>query len=276
MKSHIKNIIDESNRFLIFPLVVIFATILLAGCAPLFSPAPNDDPDSNETITDGSIENVGYEWVVEPTFDYLDVINFSGRLCARLEETGSWGSFYGFIDPQKGELLNDGLPPMGAGGDVIAYDKDRGIWSTVGEFGYLTSYSSLAEILEIWESIFGFLSSGGYFMVCEVRLPSSFIVGDTADPLDPTQGHNYERIYKYALADENGLITGFLFDSFDTYLWTSRTPPLAVKQGDKWGFIDKTGKTVIPFEFDAVTSVDDDTSFVNKDGKWGIIRKVNI
>jgi len=260
-----------SKWFLLFLLVIILFMALLTGCT-LFDPKPADNQDPDEDTPDDPVAKVSYEWVVEPTFDYLEVINFYGRLCARLEEPGPWGSFYCFLDTQTGELLNDGLPPMGGGGNEIAYDKNKAIWSRLEEYGYLSSFAGLAELLEACGP--NFINTGGHFIVREISLPASFLVGDTAHLLEPEHSHIYESLGKFALADKNGLITEFLFDNYDTYLWSSRTPPIAVKLGNKWGFIDKTGNTVIPFEFDDVAGIDDDKSFVRKDGKWGILKRI--
>jgi hypothetical protein len=43
------------------------------------------------------------------------------------------------------------------------------------------------------------------------------------------------------------------------------------KIGYKWGYIDKTGKTVVPFEYDYTQSFSEGLAWVQKDGKWGIL-----
>ena len=43
-----------------------------------------------------------------------------------------------------------------------------------------------------------------------------------------------------------------------------------LKQG-LWGFINKKGEEVIPFEYDYVTNFNQGVSFVQKEGKWGAI-----
>ena len=47
----------------------------------------------------------------------------------------------------------------------------------------------------------------------------------------------------------------------------------AIKRNGKWGFIDKTGKLVIPCVYDAVDEFHDGLARVNKDGKLGFIDK---
>ena len=47
----------------------------------------------------------------------------------------------------------------------------------------------------------------------------------------------------------------------------------AVKVGDKWGYIDKTGKEVIPFIYEDADYFSENLAAVKKDGKWGFIKK---
>jgi len=47
----------------------------------------------------------------------------------------------------------------------------------------------------------------------------------------------------------------------------------AVKMQGKWGYVDKTGKVVIPFLYDQTTRFEGNWASVRKDGAWGIIDK---
>jgi hypothetical protein len=47
----------------------------------------------------------------------------------------------------------------------------------------------------------------------------------------------------------------------------------AVKQNDKWGFIDRTGKTVIQTQFSSVGDFREGLAAVEQNGKWGYIDK---
>lgn len=46
-----------------------------------------------------------------------------------------------------------------------------------------------------------------------------------------------------------------------------------VKQNDKWGFVDKTGKVVIPLAYDYVDGFVGNLAVVKKDGEWFTINK---
>ena len=46
-----------------------------------------------------------------------------------------------------------------------------------------------------------------------------------------------------------------------------------VNKNDKWGFIDKTGKEVVPFEYDYICAFHEGLASAHKNDKWGIIDK---
>jgi len=46
---------------------------------------------------------------------------------------------------------------------------------------------------------------------------------------------------------------------------------LAIREGEKWGFKDETGQTVIPARFDGVGSFAEGLARVKVAGKWGFI-----
>jgi len=87
------------------------------------------------------------------------------------------------------------------------------------------------------------------------------------------------------------LITDFVYSAFDEYNCFSEGL-LAIKKGNKWGFVDKSGNEVIPFLYDAYAEsayYDEDMEIlvefysiytatngyitVLRDGKWGLIDK---
>ena len=44
-----------------------------------------------------------------------------------------------------------------------------------------------------------------------------------------------------------------------------------MKKDGKWGYIDPTGKEVVPCQYDGAGSFSDGLAHVKKDGKWGLI-----
>lgn len=49
-----------------------------------------------------------------------------------------------------------------------------------------------------------------------------------------------------------------------------------VKMNDKWGYVDYTGKVVIPFEFEDAWGFSEGFAWVKKSGKWGVVDKFGI
>ena len=76
--------------------------------------------------------------------------------------------------------------------------------------------------------------------------------------------------YKYGYIDKTGkYVIPFEFD----YARDFCDGLAAVKKSNKWGYIDKTGKHVIPFEFDDARNFYNGLAAVKKSNKWGYIDK---
>ena len=73
---------------------------------------------------------------------------------------------------------------------------------------------------------------------------------------------------KYAVAYNGTFVTDFIYDERDK---NTASDKIALKLGDKWGVLDKDGNTLIPFEFDHITFIDDDAAFAKYNGKYGIL-----
>ena len=63
----------------------------------------------------------------------------------------------------------------------------------------------------------------------------------------------------------------FIYDNFYRYGFSEGL--CGVEKDGKWGFIDKTGKEVVPFIYDDVNWFGEGLSEVKKDGKYGFINK---
>jgi hypothetical protein len=76
---------------------------------------------------------------------------------------------------------------------------------------------------------------------------------------------------KCALLNNQGkLLTDFVFDEIQIY----QDDFYGAKKGEKWGYIDLTGKTVIPFEYDNTQGFfNEDILPLSKNGKFGYINK---
>ena len=82
----------------------------------------------------------------------------------------------------------------------------------------------------------------------------------------------YEKDGKWGYVDNTGkVIIPFIYDTADDF----REGLAAVRIEYSWGFIDKDGKTVIPFEYDGAWSFIDGLAPVYKDNLWGFINHNN-
>jgi TPR repeat protein len=73
---------------------------------------------------------------------------------------------------------------------------------------------------------------------------------------------------KYALVYNGEFITDFIYSNYD-----ENSPPdtIAVSLNNKWGILDKNGNTLIPFELDHITFINNDVAFAKYNGKYGIL-----
>ena len=74
---------------------------------------------------------------------------------------------------------------------------------------------------------------------------------------------------KYGFVNTSGkTVIPFNYDSAESF-----SEGLAVVSKGKYGFIDKTGKTVVPLNYDYANSFSEGLATVKKNGKWGAINK---
>ena len=73
---------------------------------------------------------------------------------------------------------------------------------------------------------------------------------------------------KYAIAYNGIFFTDFIYEDYDR-----NTAPdmIAVKLGGKWGVIGKNGDTLVPFELDDITFIDENNAFAKYGGVYGIL-----
>jgi len=88
-------------------------------------------------------------------------------------------------------------------------------------------------------------------------------------------GSKYENS-KLAIAYGSTLLTDFIFDrlyDYDSSLVIFRTfkNAIPVSIDGKCGFINSSGKIIVPLIYDAAVTSDGNTAFVKFEGKWGVI-----
>ena len=76
---------------------------------------------------------------------------------------------------------------------------------------------------------------------------------------------------KYAIAFNGTFVTGFIYDAYCYYLKGVPHGIIAVKLNNKWGILDKNGYILIPFDFDDITLIDENSAFAEYNGRYGIL-----
>ena len=70
-------------------------------------------------------------------------------------------------------------------------------------------------------------------------------------------------------------ISEFIYDYVNEYnlyfVYRRANNIIAMRLDDKWGVIDKDGNTAVPFCFEDVLVIDEETVFAKYEGKYGIL-----
>ena len=235
-----------------FPLIILLLVLCLfiLACSQAESYANNltEEPTvSSESITD----HHGFVWIVPPTFEY-DYI-FYCVICDFFALDTRWGKF---IDRETGELMDETNFGNGHGTpwERIFYDPEQNLIGVV-DAGPIWMYP-FDEFFEMYSSF-----CSGYFVV--VGQVSSSWDGSDEDGwyLKPTG--------KYAVMYNDRFITDFLFDDYNDERGRSAT--IAMGMEGNWGLIDRNGNVALPFVFEHIVVIDNDTAFAKYNGRYGIL-----
>ncbi|PWJ60047.1 WG repeat protein [Dyadobacter jejuensis] len=130
---------------------------------------------------------------------------------------------------------------------------------------------------EIKESdgVYHFLYKGKYGIISKDMVLRVPVVLDGIDPEYEFSGQGLERLQ---YGDKFGYMDRYTGEIVAPFIFTDTRKPTAglfwAKKNGKWGCIDKTGKTRIPFLYDEATGfTGEDRSAVAIDGKFGHIDK---
>jgi len=74
---------------------------------------------------------------------------------------------------------------------------------------------------------------------------------------------------RFALMYNREFITDFRFDAVNPHQFGLNL--ISVRQGGKWGVIGTEGSTVLPFVFDNLILIDENSAFAKYNGSYGII-----
>lgn len=214
-----------------------------------------------------------YTWVLEPNLDaddiyYVKSFDFSNQsindlYCQRMNgyavirRGGDLGliDFYGNINGGldykavssyvNGEIMLTRATPvyeekMQKDWDVYWLKGDQIEPASGAGGGYRAVYYYYDDSLQIYTNDTGQDNQGFEDFVIPVRKVEDPPVDSRTSWWEETEG-------SYAVYADDKLVTDFIFEECGSY----SNGLLAVKKDGKWGYVDKTGKIVIPIEYDA-------------------------
>lgn len=220
-----------------------------------------------ETMTKGYINETGKE--ITPII-YDECLEFYGGLAA-VKKNGLWGlidKIGQFVLPLKFMdmlIINEGLVA------VKQYYNTGWHWDFIDKAGKVINSFQFEDIAFSSEGLVGFRKDGkwGY-------------INTTGEIVIKNQFDNVNN-FKYGIAEvvlngKQGYLTktGEFFDNIrDANKQTSLNLMRVVKD-NKFGFIDRTGKLVIPYQYEQSLLFQDGLVAVKQDGKWGYMNETGI
>jgi len=246
----------------------------------LSASSPPTTSASTEAVSQAEVE---LTWVVEPTLDYYNIVYIPGDpYDGYVAYTQSFDMY--IIDPKTGGELEE-IGPTGGLRDETEYGYD----SVNDAFIYNEQYDNYPEdkevvieksmntMLAVWDenafaekedgkwAVFykGEFISGfdydGAFSGGEVAFVGNYFVDDYGEFV----------VRKLAVMNDKGeLVTDFDYDD------ASRIARgyVAVKKGEQWGLLDYDGNEILPFMFEHIEGIDEETVFAKIGGKYGILK----
>ena len=214
----------------------------LEGCEVLGIPykwRQNENFESDTPVTDGLYfveKNGSYgiidqqgTWIAEPTYFSVE---YAYGYC--LSEGVNYSGVYTVLDDRSLAAVDEIPELIGtAPGFYLVYDVDSG------------------------KMVYG---GGGGAEAIDTDYQMKGVVGTTACTLEDMGGMLYPQTAydgKYAVISEGTPVTEFEYDRINCY----SSGLFAALKGDKWGYLNADGQVVIPFEYDAVRSLDTDFSY---------------
>jgi hypothetical protein len=231
-----------NKKRLLFALALAFILIMAFTGCELIEEAKDKSSGNGGQGDTNTTPSTNYSWIMEPKLDYDEIYYHGPGICSDtsgvfyIDPTGSCWT----ISPETGEKIEDHI----------------GHWDPTLRLGYDTKTKEYYE-LDYVDILIGNLKNE----LSDFDSAALFRIVD----MDSRSSSGS----KSAVANKDGLITDFIFDGVES----NYNPILAVKQGNKWGFVDSSGKFFIEPIFDGAVSIDKDRAFVKQNGKWGIIRK---
>jgi hypothetical protein len=227
---------------------------------------------SSTPLIDGAIA-----WRVQPTLDYESIRMCN---CGMFFEGSGWNA----IDPVTGQRSGTEHAGHGGAGPNWVYDPVRNLFghSSYGE-GYHRNIG-LFPLNEFESGVRGMnLPHSDWLLSTTDR----FLLVQSIDSSLPREG-DWDNWYlpseafsgRYALMYNRELVTDFIYDggqpwwhdfTFNDADTGRRLTNIPVSWNGDWGMLDQTGNIVLPFMFENIVRIDEDTAFARFEGRYGIL-----
>jgi hypothetical protein len=240
--------------------------------------------EANRTVLVSSspLTGVALVWSVEPTLEYMSV-----RLC--LCDLFFEGSDWDAIDPVTG--LHSGIDHLGHG-DVSSewvFDPARNLFGhpSYGEGPF--SNIGMLPLAEFESSVRGLSRMGIDWLLSTT---DGLLVVQSVDSSLRTSENAWEGAEnlwnltteafsgRFALMYNRTFVTDFVFDggqpwwhsfTFDGGSTGRKLNYIPISRDGYWGMLDRNGDTVLPFMFENIVRIDENTAFVRLNGRYGIL-----
>ncbi|MCL1974694.1 MAG: SH3 domain-containing protein [Firmicutes bacterium] len=220
---------------------------------PVEVPSAEDLIDDDMIIMPTHLDENGFVWRVLPTFEYSNI-----EYCGACSVFGT-DHYESEIDTETCEISRPWYGVCGACNQFTSYyydEKTELFYSYYADEGGGDFVTYSREMSPIYLHVFRKIDANKV-----VEHDSSGMVWYDLDKAYTSD--------KYALAYSTTFLTDFIYDD---YRYDGGTASLAeVKLNDKWGVIDKDGNTVVPFCFEEILLIDEESAFAKYNGKYGII-----
>ncbi|MCL1884007.1 MAG: WG repeat-containing protein [Defluviitaleaceae bacterium] len=256
------------KKFLITTMM-LFAIIALAACgnndnngntpeSPLYDPPEEENTDS--AGMEYTPESDMLIWIVEPTLEHDFIYH-----CCFFSTDNHSGEF---IDSTTG-LIVDWPQGLAFGhGPTQGWVYDPAV-SLLG-FGGIGDYSGIWLLpIHEWIEEFPNIDEEQGLMIVQMVDSSMRNITEFGNEYLSDDAHSG----KFAVMLNRAFITDFIFDggsirgvNIDVLSYT-----IPMYEGNTWGFIGKDGNVAIPFLFEHIVRIDDDSAFARYNGKYGIL-----
>ena len=282
---------------LICSAIVLLLMLSVTACSNLNDGAESDEPDGEveellpvepdepeinivteqpALVQEPLIDENGFVWRVAPELEYEMIYSCGcGFYSYELWEAPG-------IDTKTGLVSDEMHGGHGGGGANYLYDEGKNLYGFYGqdesgehflmwpEDEFLQKYTWRADRLWTFQKIDSSLVKAN---IKEAEW-GSYTVHDLSGAFITE---------KHAVAQGTAFISDFIFDHFDRYsdypffgggplyYYGATTDFIAVRLDGEWGIIDKEGNTAVPFRFEEILFIDEETAFAKINGKYGIL-----